>query len=279
MRASIATAGWLLFAFIYNSGPAEQEVLVEESSTEVEATGKQDELVEPLPTGSSQDASVTSPQPGKATSPHFDEAVRTAIMASEATQTAETAQQWGEVADLWQQAIESMKAVPETDANYQTAQTKAGKYEANLSYASENVSNIRQAQINLGQEILHKHNGVFQLWGEGAELPVVSTVFDQAIWGNLSTEEKKALALYTSSRIPEVRQSPGKFMRIPSTAPIYPRIVDSVSNLCDDCWVIIIGERSSNGVLQIDKVVLQGDTPWEHDDPCCRGTKASDFGI
>ncbi|ASC70288.1 uncharacterized protein XM38_012250 [Halomicronema hongdechloris C2206] len=67
----------------------------------------------------------------------FGEAVNTAMAAAEAAQTAQTADEWGNVAELWTKAIELMKAVPESSENYQTAQQKVEEYQRNVDYAAD----------------------------------------------------------------------------------------------------------------------------------------------
>jgi hypothetical protein len=69
----------------------------------------------------------------------FSEAVHFAMSAAEAAQTAQTTDEWENVAFFWSKAIESMKAVPESSENYQTAQQKAEEYQQNLEYAQQNA--------------------------------------------------------------------------------------------------------------------------------------------
>lgn len=70
----------------------------------------------------------------------FGEAVNSAMAASEAAQTAQTADEWSKVTELWGNAIELMQAVPETSENYQTAQQKVEEYQPNLEYAQKNAA-------------------------------------------------------------------------------------------------------------------------------------------
>ena len=69
----------------------------------------------------------------------FGDAVNAAMAAAEATQTANTAEEWREVAALWRQAIELMKAVSADSDNYSTAQQKVIEYQSNLEYAEQNA--------------------------------------------------------------------------------------------------------------------------------------------
>lgn len=73
---------------------------------------------------------------GAAANP-FSEAVNAATEAAQKTQTAQTQQQWQDVAQLWQTAIEQMQAVPEGNDNYDLAQQKAQEYQQNLQYAQQ----------------------------------------------------------------------------------------------------------------------------------------------
>ena len=54
-------------------------------------------------------------------------------------QNAKTAEDWNKAANKWVEAIELMKEVPESSANYQKAQQKVGEYQKNLNYAENNT--------------------------------------------------------------------------------------------------------------------------------------------
>lgn len=67
----------------------------------------------------------------------FGAAVNSAMAAADGAQTAKSPEAWKAVAELWEQAIESMKAVPSDDKNYSVAQQKAKEYQTNLDYARQ----------------------------------------------------------------------------------------------------------------------------------------------
>jgi hypothetical protein len=69
----------------------------------------------------------------------FGSAVSAATGAAEATQTAKSFDEWRAVAALWQQAVDSMAAVPPDDESYSVAQQKTEEYQANLNYAKQNA--------------------------------------------------------------------------------------------------------------------------------------------
>jgi hypothetical protein len=209
----------------------------------------------------------------------FGDAVNAAMEAAEVTQTAKSVEDWENVASLWNQAIELMKSVPESSENYPTAQQKAEEYGVNLEYAKQNAANIKQAVLAKGEQVFQKLNGVFQVQGTMTDLVTVRTIVSKDDWTQLSKEDQISLAFYTQSRISEVKASPEKYADIPSTAPAYPQIVENIKKICDDCWVIIVGERTGQGNFTVDETILQGDTPWNESNPCCLGISASEFGL
>lgn len=69
----------------------------------------------------------------------FRDAVNFAQNAAVLVQNAKTADDWNKAANKWLEAIELMKEVPESSANYQNAQQKVGEYQKNLNYAKQNA--------------------------------------------------------------------------------------------------------------------------------------------
>jgi hypothetical protein len=68
----------------------------------------------------------------------FREAVNKATAAAEAAQSVQLPEEWTAVSNLWYQAINLMKTVPESSQNYQVAQRKASEYQKNLDYSQQN---------------------------------------------------------------------------------------------------------------------------------------------
>lgn len=87
------------------------------------------------PTAPPGDAPATAPGTQPAAADPWREAVNRATRAAELTQTATTRAEWNTVASLWQEAIDFMRAVPQTSPNYETAQQRAVAYQSNLEYA------------------------------------------------------------------------------------------------------------------------------------------------
>jgi outer membrane protein OmpA-like peptidoglycan-associated protein len=69
----------------------------------------------------------------------FRDAVNSAQNAAVLVQNAKTAADWNKAANKWQEAIELMKEVPESSANYQIAQQRVAEYQKNLNYAQQNA--------------------------------------------------------------------------------------------------------------------------------------------
>ena len=64
-------------------------------------------------------------------------AVRNAQSAAQKAQIAQTKSEWNSVTSDWQKAVDLMKEVPESNQNYQTAQTKIIEYQNNLDIAKK----------------------------------------------------------------------------------------------------------------------------------------------
>ena len=100
-----------------------------------EAPAAQETPATPAPE-TAEPPEATTPEATPSPDP-FRDAVQSATQAAELTQTAQTPEEWQEVADLWQQAIDSMQAVPEGHQGYDIAQQKVGEYQRNLEYAQQ----------------------------------------------------------------------------------------------------------------------------------------------
>ena len=102
------------------------------------------------PTGSTAPQKAASPKTSPTASPtdaapeSFVQAVRTAIAASKATQTAKSADEWNAVATQWQEALDLMKAVPKSNRNYAVAQKRVETYQINLKYAQQKAASAAE---------------------------------------------------------------------------------------------------------------------------------------
>lgn len=109
---------------------------------------------------------MTSTRPSRVTqeiskSDAFRWGVNRAMSAAELTQTARSVQEWKQVSDWWQEAIELMQAVPKADENYSTATAKVDEYKTNLAYA----------QTRLKSAV--SQPGAADLWGIGSRRAMV----------------------------------------------------------------------------------------------------------
>ena len=69
----------------------------------------------------------------------FQEAIETGMIAANLTQSAKTKKEWDLVAKQWQKAIELLKSVSNSSANYGKAQIKIEEYSKNLKYANQRL--------------------------------------------------------------------------------------------------------------------------------------------
>lgn len=82
----------------------------------------------------------------------FAEGVRAATEASQLTQTAKTYQEWEKISHLWQQAIDQMQAVSNSDTNYEMAQQKAQEYQTNIAYA-QRIIDLQNMHVTMGDAV------------------------------------------------------------------------------------------------------------------------------
>jgi hypothetical protein len=82
---------------------------------------------------------LANPTPEVSPQISFRDAVNYATSAAKKAQTAETSQQWHQVANLWKKAIAGMKAVPTSSKNYEVAQKKIKEYQKYLQYARKHA--------------------------------------------------------------------------------------------------------------------------------------------
>ncbi|GEM_PF-801512 len=71
----------------------------------------------------------------------FDQALNKGKQAVILIETAQSAEDWQKVSQIWQDAIAILNNIPQSDENYPNAQTKLRQYEGNLDYAINNYTN------------------------------------------------------------------------------------------------------------------------------------------
>ena len=137
---------------------------------------------------------------------------------------------------------------------------------------------LPEARVENGERLYKKMTADTKPTLSGFGAPSVRLIVPKRTWARLSKAEQIDLTFYAESLISRVRASPADYVDIPPGAPVYRSALNYAQNICGDCWEIIIGESSSKrGVLSVDAKVVQGDSAWEADDPCCRGEKGSSF--
>ena len=76
------------------------------------------------------------------------EAVNKASKAAELNQTANTPGEWSRVATLWQEAIDLLTVLKQSNPNHQTVDQKIVEYRGNLQYAQQNEKVQKQAKVS-----------------------------------------------------------------------------------------------------------------------------------
>ncbi|MDX2230892.1 MAG: hypothetical protein NW220_14730 [Leptolyngbyaceae cyanobacterium bins.349] len=133
-----------------------------------------------------------------------------------------------------------------------------------------------EAPIKQGEKVFTSLKGIYETAGEATTTPVVRVIIPQTGWKNLAKSDQISLTMYAESLVSVVKSNPSKYVSIPSSAPAHNTFVSKIANLCQDCWSIVVSYKDSQP-YGIDETIVQGDTPWISDDPCCRGIKSSEF--
>ncbi|NET46247.1 hypothetical protein [Okeania sp. SIO2B3] len=126
--AALHFSGIFPFPFLSESKPENTETNDPDSSKP--QTSSEDTESSPSPKTNDSGSTVSDPW-------YF--AVKSAQTAAQKAQTAQTKSEWNAVANEWQKAVDLMKEVPESNPNYQTAQTKVLEYQNYLDVAKQRV--------------------------------------------------------------------------------------------------------------------------------------------
>ena len=96
-------------------------------------------------------ATAAASEEANQTSSAYQEAINLASGAFTLGQQATSSDDWDLIVGRWDQAIQTLKAVPKDDQNYGAAQTKLKEYERNLAQAKQRLNTLRQppAEISL----------------------------------------------------------------------------------------------------------------------------------
>ncbi len=77
---------------------------------------------------------------------YFQEAINYGTNAANFTQTAKSIEDWNQVKDYWQKAINLMNEVPKSHPNYLTAQNRVIQYQNNSNYAQKVIEKLASQQ-------------------------------------------------------------------------------------------------------------------------------------
>jgi hypothetical protein len=89
----------------------------------------------------------------------FKKAIDKAIQSANLVQSAKTNEEWEKVSNSWQQSIDFMKAVPESNPNYAVAQQKVIEYQPNLEYARKKAESSPTANDYYNLSVVGKDLG------------------------------------------------------------------------------------------------------------------------
>lgn len=116
--------------------------------------------------------------------------------------------------------------------------------------------------------------------GQLTDTPVLRLYITNKIWKGLTKGEQVNLTYYVEDQIRVVRTDPEKYVGFPKSAPGYPFGLQATRNLCDDCWLIMLGDpvlEEGERALLLDRTAVEGDSIWAKDDARSQVSKASQF--
>lgn len=101
------------------------------------------------------------------------------------------------------------------------------------------------------------------IWGAGTSTPKVALWIPESDWKSLSNIEQGNLGYYVKFTVPRIRSNPGPYTGIPSSAPIYSKLISNCYNMSENSWIIGVGAYNSEGKLLLDHEAVTGtDSPW-----------------
>ena len=105
----------------------------------------------------------------------------------------------------------------------------------------------------LTEKFLSDKSAALLLYGGATPDPRLELIFTKIqAWEKLNQDEKESVCLFVKSLVQTAKKNPSPYINIPSSAPVYMRIVSNAKNMCDDCW----GISSEQGGI------VMGDEAW-----------------
>lgn len=80
-------------------------------------------------------------------------------------------------------------------------------------------------------------------------------IMNKIYWNKLTKEQKMSLCLYVRDTVNEAKKFPHKFTRVPRTAPVYQSVIQKISKMDAESWMI---SNNDGG-----EPFIMGDTAWE----------------
>lgn len=121
---------------------------------------------------------------------------------------------------------------------------------------------------NLTQKFVKQKDAVILVYGGATGDPRLELIFTNlSKWTSLNQQDKESVCLYMKTLVDKAKENPAPYINIPSSAPIYLRIVNNAKNMCQDCW----GISSNDGSL------VMGDEAWSRAEFKGKSKKFSEF--
>jgi len=158
---------------------------------------------------------------------------------------------------------------------------------------STNVSDAKiKSRIAAGSQLFHRIKPKIPAYDSNGQntnpvvaglltgTPVLQLYITNKIWKGLTKGEQVNLTYYVEDQIRVVRTDPEKYVGVPKSAPGYPTFLQAIRNLCDDCWVIMLGDpvlEEGERAMTVNRTAVEGDSVWAKGDARSQVNKASQF--
>ena len=136
--------------------------------------------------------------------------------------------------------------------------------QAQLQEQPKNLSPEIQAELQqkiadwekIANAMIEKKKAFIDTSGVATPSPCLDfIIMKKAYWNKLTKEQKISLCLYVRNTVNEAKKFPHRFTRVPRTAPAYQPVIQKISKMDAESWMISNNDGGTPFVM--------GDMAWE----------------
>lgn len=136
--------------------------------------------------------------------------------------------------------------------------------QAQLQEQPKNLSPEIQAELQqkiaegekIANAMIDKKRAFIDTAGVATPSPVLDfVIMNKKYWDKLTKEQKISLCLYVRNTVNEAKKFPQRFTRVPRTAPAYQSVIQKISKMDAESWMISNNDGGDPFIM--------GDTAWK----------------